>query len=78
MANFKEIIKKEELSVEYFKQEARAIATELSRRGDTRYILEKIRHVEGLKELYCRDKIGWADKDRPKIKKCVRKLTPNI
>ena len=78
MANFKEIIKKEELSVEYFKQEARAIATELSRSGNTRYILEKIRHVEGLKELYCRHQIGWADKDGNKVKRCVRKLTPNI
>jgi len=78
MANFKEIIKKEDLSVNYFKEQAVAIKTELNRNGNTRYILEKIRNVEELKKLYCRDKIGWADKDRPKVKRCIRKLTPNI
>ena len=78
MANFKEIIKKEELSVEHFQIQAKAIAKELGGRADVGYTLEKIRKVEELKNLLCRHQIGWADKDRAKVKRCVRKLTPNI
>ena len=76
--NMKEIIKDEDLDVKFFINTANSLAQELGekRGGNTNYVLEKLRHLEELKEIYCRASKGRGNTED--IKTCVRGLTKNI
>jgi len=83
IVDLKDVIRGEDLSVDFFANEATAIAMELGKEySDFGYINEKIRHLSELRVLACRAsikgkrsmKVGFPSYDDPEVKDCIRKL----
>jgi len=73
LGNIRKIIEWEDLDPNYFKSEAKALVSCIER-GESQhtYWQEKLRHLEELKELFCRAEQGRDNKSG--VRACLERL----